>query len=1443
MDNEKTIAELLIELKDAKDNIKNALSRKGIEVSNDMTTFADDIDSIEKKVSIPIVLSNGTFTSVTADYNSVTHEYSMPDISFLNCNDFSVTNVELPSEVTILPDNCLKFCQITSIDLSNIKTIGRYALANTAIATIVIPSTVEKVDAYAFDNSGLTSVTYDITSTAVDSRAFTNTVYYTNKMANVTDELVEGNSLIVVKPEAIEEGTYTIPEGVTTIEPGALAELDTLTEVVIPEGVTTIGNNAFEDTGLTSVTLPSTITEIGEDTFAGSSLTGSVTLPVNVETVGEGAFAGTNITQVLTDPENPNEIEFGIDAFKDTPYLNNMGITADGGALAVTSDQITDLTIPSTIKITNVDTLCNTTNNTLTTITLNEPINCIKSYAFANIPNLVSFTCPSVDIVEAHAFDGNTAFTAFNVGSCKEIRDYAFKNTAIETFDIPEGLEYMGNNVFDGNTLLTSFLMDRNKCINKMDNAFDGSAIERLRVKVNTLKNTFITNLTSLTKCEIIIDKFPPNFGALGNLTNLEELVLNCKEIDMNSFNRSSSNTNELSIELINVEKIGPSCFNYAINMPNETFYLPNSLKSIGNDCFKNAIVNNLNIGSGLKEINSFNNLTVLGSEGLTIPSNIKKVGGFMALNTSALTIENGVEEIMSGTIKFEFAFKQSTGFTSLNIPNSVKEVGYGSFSGNTTLEDVSMSESTNLGRDAFSGCTSLNTIIDQTTHTLLFLKIGSTIPDGVIKLGPRSIKSYTGDAPASVTVLGFKCLQSSTGDINFLGNVTRIEDYAFSNSTMTVRFKGNIIPDTTYLEYFSPCLSDLSCQQSDNNKTWNTYVCQYYTDLQTVVEPGQIIAGSLFKVIDNLNREPTIEDPFVVEDPETGDLSCQVPEGVTGIGDMCFMKYQKAVYLPNSVKKIGTYGAVNGNMHLKDPSNSQLEYVGYAAYTSKMSMSNGKAMSGLDVDAFPQTNNLCTFQNDSIIFAASGNKGIEGFKFPKRLHINISSNLKKFFDTCIEDECHLESTDGSQFYIGSGSCWFMMNNTDGTSSGNIWFGINRGQNITLPEETNIYIPMYNRGSTSISFKSFYKNIPTDPKYKDYITPFALPNKLLECTEDSTGTLTPDRIVFPEGHKVVLSYAFNNLYSGNNANITIEKALNIPEIVLSSTIEEIRGNIFGVAKKQTNNGLSNTSAICYINNLKPFKIPASCKKLCTAALIGAGGFIGIDFNDKLEYIGDYALFNCGSIVANSNTDDIKNAILPITVPPSVTYIGDYAFGKCGYKKIEFTNGNAVYGKYLCWNANKLEEVIIPEGVTEIPDYAFYGCTSLKTVKLPSTLKTIGIGAFYGCTSLVSINIPDSVEELKNTCFYGCTSLDLIHIPNSIKVIGEEVFVNCNALDSHVFELPNCIESIASNAFNLNGTDTSSTKKCYIKIDKRTNSVINSPFDNGRNLNEVTWLRN
>ena len=68
------------------------------------------------------------------------------------------------------------------------------------------------------------------------------------------------------------------------------------------------------------------------------------------------------------------------------------------------------------------------------------------------------------------------------------------------------------------------------------------------------------------------------------------------------------------------------------------------------------------------------------------------------------------------------------------------------------------------------------------------------------------------------------------------------------------------------------------------------------------------------------------------------------------------------------------------------------------------------------------------------------------------------------------------------------------------------------------------------------------------------------------------------------------------------------------------------------------------------------------------------------------------------------------------------------------------------------------EIVIPNNVTKIYGYAFYGCSSLTSVTIPNSVTSIGNYAFRGCSSLTSITIPNSVTSIGGYVFYGCSSL-------------------------------------------------------------------------------------
>ena len=95
-------------------------------------------------------------------------------------------------------------------------------------------------------------------------------------------------------------------------------------------------------------------------------------------------------------------------------------------------------------------------------------------------------------------------------------------------------------------------------------------------------------------------------------------------------------------------------------------------------------------------------------------------------------------------------------------------------------------------------------------------------------------------------------------------------------------------------------------------------------------------------------------------------------------------------------------------------------------------------------------------------------------------------------------------------------------------------------------------------------------------------------------------------------------------------------------------------------------------------------------------------------------------------------------------------------------------------------------VVIPDGVTEIGEWAFAYCSNLTSITIPDSVTEIGECAFYDCSGLTTINILNSVTEIGYAAFAYCTTLTAITIPDSVTTIGDNAFYGCYKLKKIVY---------------------------------------------------------
>ncbi len=180
----------------------------------------------------------------------------------------------------------------------------------------------------------------------------------------------------------------------------------------------------------------------------------------------------------------------------------------------------------------------------------------------------------------------------------------------------------------------------------------------------------------------------------------------------------------------------------------------------------------------------------------------------------------------------------------------------------------------------------------------------------------------------------------------------------------------------------------------------------------------------------------------------------------------------------------------------------------------------------------------------------------------------------------------------------------------------------------------------------------------------------------------------------------------------------------------------------------------------------------------------------VTIGNNVTSIGDYAFSYCKNLTGINIPDSVTSIgsnvffdckkLKRITIGNGVTSIGSYAFYSCtGLTEVHISDivawfnidfGDAYSNPLYCanntalhLNGSPITELKIPNGITQIPEYAFYNQSSITSVTIPSTVTNIGDGAFSGCTMLTSIEIPSSVTSINYGAFYNCTGLIEVHI--------------------------------------------------------------------------------
>ena len=230
-----------------------------------------------------------------------------------------------------------------------------------------------------------------------------------------------------------------------------------------------------------------------------------------------------------------------------------------------------------------------------------------------------------------------------------------------------------------------------------------------------------------------------------------------------------------------------------------------------------------------------------------------------------------------------------------------------------------------------------------------------------------------------------------------------------------------------------------------------------------------------------------------------------------------------------------------------------------------------------------------------------------------------------------------------------------------------------------------------------------------------------------------------------------------------------------------------RNQIYSVIVEDGITGLG-YAAFSDLSNASTIDLPTSLTKLGAYCFYNCSSLENIDLPEGLQEIEHYLFYNCDSLstiiipegitaISGAYAFSSCQALTSIYFPASLESMdARWAFERTAITDIHFSgtlsqwlnidfvyNADSVPMQQPCnlyINGEKLTNLIIPDDVTSIPNYAFQ-YVNLNSVTIPSNVTSIGEYAFYG-SSVQSVRMADSVTSVGTNAFAKCSSLDKVY---------------------------------------------------------------------------------